>query len=111
MASGYPPFYSEYLPTLCENILKHDLKPLEKSSKELNDLVCQLLEKDCIKRMKNFRNIISHPFFKDVDWEKMKTKSIPSPFIPSKKYIETEYQEKRQEYDFSDFVYIEQNNY
>jgi serine/threonine kinase 32 len=61
--------------------------PLQKHSDELRDLILQFLVRDVTKRLGvnetgGLDTIKSHPLFKDLDWEKVATKTATPPFIP-----------------------------
>lgn len=60
------------------------LKP--ELSEDAWDLISKLLEWDPTKRLgsgaKGTENIKKHKFFKDLEWDKLYTKSLPAPFIP-----------------------------
>ena len=44
------------------------------------DLVKQLLEKDPNKRLSQYSKIRNHKYFKDFDWEKLLSLSLPAPY-------------------------------
>lgn len=63
-------------------------------SSEAKNLIKKLLEYNPKKRI-GYEKIISHPFFKDINWDKVKNKKMPPPFIPKVddnlfKYFNTE---------------------
>jgi serum/glucocorticoid-regulated kinase 2 len=54
-------------------------------SAEAKDLISKMLEKDRRKRLgkkNDVQEILSHPFFKDLDIEKLKKKELVAPYIP-----------------------------
>ena len=95
MLVGYAPFCAQETQEVCYKILNHE-KYLQvpddiKLSKEALDLMNKMIS-DPNKRLgKNgSEEIKSHPFFKDVDWENIRTKMKP-PFVPE---IENDYDTK-----------------
>ena len=95
MLVGYAPFCAKETQEVCFKILNHE-KYLQvpddiKLSKEALDLMNKMIS-DPNKRLgKNgSEEIKSHPFFKDVDWENIRTKMKP-PFVPE---IENDYDTK-----------------
>ena len=95
MLVGYAPFCAKETQEVCFKIINHE-KYLQvpddiKLSKEALDLMNRMIS-DPNKRLgKNgSEEIKAHPFFKDVDWENIRTKMKP-PFIPD---IENDYDTK-----------------
>ena len=86
MMIGYPPFYSESSTETCKKILDWknnlEIKPEVNISKEAKDILKQLIN-DPDKRLgKNGADEIKkHPFFKNINWQRIKETLIP-PFIP-----------------------------
>lgn len=62
LATGKPPFCTNSLKDLIAMILEGDFPRVEGFSKEFNDLLTKLLEKDPIKRI-NWEELKSHPFW------------------------------------------------
>lgn len=81
MISGTPPFYSNEIEKLYQNIKKSKLVLHNYFSDELKDLLKKLLCRDPKKRIGiyNKSEIKSHPFFKDLNWEKLGRKEITPP--------------------------------
>ena len=55
-------------------------------SDEIMDLISKLLEKERSKRLgsnNDYLDVISHPVFKGIDFDKLQTKGVPAPFKPS----------------------------
>ena len=75
MLVGVPPFYSSNRNEIFENIEKGSLKFPNNISKEARGLLVRLLEKEPGKRLGSgsgeAREIMEHPFFKDVNWEEV----------------------------------------
>ena len=81
MLSGYLPF--KILPDekITKNIYKKKIKIFNHFSANGKDLVKKLLEFNPKKRI-GYQQIITHPFFKDIDWDKLEKKEIEPPFVP-----------------------------
>ena len=87
MIVGYPPFYHEDHMKLYENILackpKFSVNIFDPITK---DLVKRLLTTDLTKRFGNLKggvnDIKQHPWFQDLDWDKLLALGIPAPYIP-----------------------------
>lgn len=63
MATGKPPFYTNSLQELIQQIVNLEVKPLPNFSNEFNDLIKQILQKDPVKRC-NWDELKSHPWWK-----------------------------------------------
>merc|ERR1712113_1218460 len=80
MMTGLPPFYNENLNIMYEKIL-HAPIPLPKYlSKEARSIFLGLLERDPKRRLgssdKDAKEIQAHPFYKDIDWDKLYKKKL-----------------------------------
>jgi len=83
MMNGLPPFYvrdNEEL--MYEKILYAPLEIPESFSDDAKDIVQKLLDRDPAIRLSDPDLIKSHPFFKNLDWEKLVNKQITPPFVP-----------------------------
>ena len=91
MIIGIPPFYNknkhqmyyfiQHAPIRWPDKEKHGLSV----SDEARDLISRLLEKDRKQRLgqkNDVEEVLGHPFFKDVDREKLLSKQIEPPFKP-----------------------------
>ena len=128
---GYAPFCAEETQEVCKRIIdfkKYLVVPPEiKLSKEAEDLIKKLID-DPNKRLgkKGSEEIKSHPFFKGVDWENIRTTMKP-PFIPDIKndadtkyfetfekiepfYPETKGIRKKKDMEYLGFTYKEDND-
>ena len=84
MLTGLPPFYDEDIPTMYQNILKNPLKfPSFLEKTDAQDLLILLLQKDPANRLNDASQIRGHRFFKDIDWNKLLSKSYLPPFKPN----------------------------
>ena len=81
MLSGYLPF--KILPDekITKNVYKNKIKIFKHFSSDAKDLVMKLLEYNPKKRI-GYHQIINHPFFKDINWDKIEKKEIFPPFLP-----------------------------
>jgi len=95
MLVGLPPFYSENLNEMYELILKAPLKFPNFVPMEAQSLLRMLLEREEHKRLgagqTDGAEIRAHPFFSNIDWEKLYNKQLPPPFIPNIKEDDTRY--------------------
>jgi serine/threonine protein kinase len=87
MIVGIPPFYAKDRDTLYRNIKFHDPKlDYPFLSDAAKDLCSRLLDKDPAQRMGSgsdgTKEIRQHPWFKDIDWEKMYLRDIIPPYKP-----------------------------
>ncbi len=76
---GSPPFYSENLNEMYNQIIKSPIHFPHFISKEAKSLISGLLEKDPKKRLgseRDYFDIQEHEFFKDIDWDKLYKKKI-----------------------------------
>jgi len=86
MIAGIPPFYAKRRKVLFYNIVKKPIKFFKEFSDESKDLIKRLTKKDFRKRIgvdKGMREVKSHKFFSDVDWDKLYHKKITPPYLPS----------------------------
>ncbi|KAJ1920312.1 cAMP-dependent protein kinase catalytic subunit [Mycoemilia scoparia] len=89
MIAGYPPFYDEDHYRLYEKILSGHVQWPSQFDPLARDLVKHLLSADLSKRYGNLKggtkDIKEHPWFQEVDWERLMCREIPAPLIPSQK--------------------------
>lgn len=88
MMFGLPPFYHNVAQNMYRKIVKEEVvfKPNINISEEGKDFIRNSLIKDQYKRLGSAGDsleIMSHPWFKDIDWTKMMAKKITPPFIPN----------------------------
>lgn len=84
MLTGLPPFYDSDVPTMYKKILQNPLRfPQFLEGTDAQDLLIKLLQKDPSKRLNDAQEIKNHPFFKDIDWNKLLNKSYLPPFKPN----------------------------
>ena len=80
---GLPPYYTENIKKLYENIKGANLKIPNYISKEAKNLLKKLLHKDPKQRIgvKNKEEIKSDPFFADINWEALEAGNIDPPLL------------------------------
>ena len=85
MLFGNPPFLSDNKDDLFKNILEKDENEIffpDYISKECQNFIKSLLSKNPEKRLGNLKDafeIKNHPYFKDVNWNKVYYKNLPVP--------------------------------
>ena len=82
MISGYLPFRILPDEKITKNVYQKKIKMFKHFSCQAKDLIKKLLEYNPNKRL-GYKEIIKHPFFKDINWSKIGKKEIEPPFIPN----------------------------
>lgn len=86
MIYGIPPFYNKQQSIMLNNIIKINptFPSMIKVSDELQDLIQQCLMKDPAKRIgnKGLSQIMEHPWFEPMDWDKMRALKYEAPIKP-----------------------------
>ncbi|RCH97932.1 camp-dependent protein kinase catalytic subunit [Rhizopus stolonifer] len=89
MLSGVAPFYDDNQFKLYEKIVACNPIYPEYFSDEVKDLLRHLLTPDLTSRYGNLKNgsqdVIQHPWFRNIDFEKMSRCEIKAPYIPDVK--------------------------
>jgi serum/glucocorticoid-regulated kinase 2 len=80
--AGLPPFYSEEVQTMYKRIMTQQLHVPEKLGPDVASLLHGLLERDPAKRLSDPAKIKAHPYFKDMNWEKLARLEVTPPYIP-----------------------------
>lgn len=75
MLTGLPPFYSKHINVMYQKILNAQLTFPSYMSEDAKNLLEGLLTRDPEKRLAG-EAVRKHPFFKDIDWEKLDRKEI-----------------------------------
>ncbi|CAD8063553.1 unnamed protein product [Paramecium sonneborni] len=84
MIVGLPPYYHQNREQLFENIKKGVLKIPKHMSEDARDLIKRLLIRDPAQRLgskNDAEDLKQHPFFKDINWDKIQNKTDNGPFI------------------------------
>lgn len=88
--AGYSPFADRERNdqmTICKNILRGVVDfPRHFSDRDLQNVILQLLVKDVSKRLGCMRggagDVKAHPFFRTVDWERLRRREVAPPWRP-----------------------------
>lgn len=87
MIFGIPPFYSSNVQNMYRKIVKEKVvfKPGIKISDEAKDIINKLLVKSQSRRLGSEADsleVLSHPWFSDLDWSKLLERKLKAPFVP-----------------------------
>ncbi|CAH0488265.1 unnamed protein product [Peronospora farinosa] len=86
MLAGYTPFYHANRKRNFQNIVKLPLRFPSEFSDDARSLLRGLICRNPAKRLGSgpcsAQEIMDHPFFSDVDWEKLYKRDVPVPFRP-----------------------------
>lgn len=86
MICGHLPFYNKDHEVLFDLILHEEIRLPSKLSANAKDILSQLLQKDPRKRLgggeRDGRDVQEHPFFFQMDFDKLYRLEIPAPFVP-----------------------------
>eukprot|EP01098_Paradermamoeba_levis_P004394 TRINITY_DN1891_c0_g4_i1.p1 TRINITY_DN1891_c0_g4~~TRINITY_DN1891_c0_g4_i1.p1 ORF type:complete len:452 (+),score=145.94 TRINITY_DN1891_c0_g4_i1:74-1429(+) len=82
MLTGLPPFYDQDVQQMYAKIMKAKLSFPEFVSADARNILEGLLERNPDKRLSDAKVIKAHPFFKNLDWNKLVAKEITPPYIP-----------------------------
>jgi len=89
MIAGIDPFSDEDPMMVYQKILKGKIKFPSGFDSNAKSLVKHLLEGDLTKRYGNLKggvnDIKNHRLFKGLDWDKLKSKELPPPYVPKVK--------------------------
>eukprot|EP01133_Synstelium_polycarpum_P003623 gene3623-4151_t len=87
MLTGLPPFYSQNVSMMYQKILNGELKIPSYITPEAKSLLEGLLTREVDKRLgsKSGSDVKNHPWFKNIDWEKLDRKEIEVHFKPKVK--------------------------
>lgn len=87
MMYGIPPFYNQNQSMMFQMIRDSDVRfPVNPATSEhAKDIILKLLNKDQKKRLGSISDvdeIKAHPWFKDIDFDKLLKRELPTPFRP-----------------------------
>jgi RAC serine/threonine-protein kinase len=82
MFTGLPPFYSEDVQLMYSKIMNAKLKFPSNIPSEAANLIEGLLTRDPAKRLADPVAIKAHPYFANIDWDKLVNKELKPPYIP-----------------------------
>lgn len=84
MLTGLPPYYSQNINIMYQKILNGELRFPDSVSNDARDLIEGFLIRDPAKRLGgDFEAVKKHPYFKEIDWEKLYRREIEPPFKPT----------------------------
>ncbi|CAB4055415.1 RPS6KB [Lepeophtheirus salmonis] len=83
--NGFPPFHSQNRQKLFEKIKKSTINFPSYMTPDAKDLIRKLLRKCQNKRLgsNNGSDVKSHPFFRDIEWDKVYKRLYKPPYSPS----------------------------
>ena len=90
LIAGIAPFYSENVNDMYKRIIKSPLRFPTSMSSECKDLIRCLLTRDPELRMgaaKDVEELKTHPFFSDLDWDKLLRKEVNPIYKPDSNLI------------------------
>jgi hypothetical protein len=79
LLTGKPPFFSHSREHLFGKILQSRLNLSTSLSLEARDLLMQLLNRNPERRLRDPNQIKQHPFFRDIDWERVRRRELEVP--------------------------------
>lgn len=87
MLCGFTPFWDSGSPLkIYENILKGRVKYPPYIHPDAQDLLSKLITHDLTKRLGNLhggsKDVMQHPWFAEVTWERLAKKDIDAPYVP-----------------------------
>lgn len=87
MLCGFTPFWDGGSPMkIYENILKGRVKYPPYIHPDAQDLLQKLITPDLTKRLGNLhagsKDVMNHPWFAEVTWERLQKKDIDAPYVP-----------------------------
>nr|POE59023.1 camp-dependent protein kinase type 2 [Quercus suber] len=87
MLAGFTPFWDSGSPLkIYENILKGRVKYPPYIHPDAQDLLSKLITADLTKRLGNLhggsKDVMTHPWFAEVTWERLAKKDIDAPYVP-----------------------------
>eukprot|EP00128_Syssomonas_multiformis_P013295 Colp12_sorted_trinity150504_noHs@18367 len=92
MLVGITPFLADDQMVIYRNILTADVRYPSDMKPEAKNIIAGLLVKSRVRRLGNLKNksadVMNHPFFAGMDWEALKRKQIPPPFVPQVKAMD-----------------------
>jgi len=85
--AGYPPFYDENPWEIYKKIIEGYFEFPSNLESKAKDLIKHLLKVDPNERLGNGKNgsanVRKHKWFRGVDWDLVKNREIPPPWVPS----------------------------
>jgi len=88
MLTGLPPFYTEDEENMYHKIMTADLVIPSFFSPEVADIIRQFLQRDPNLRLQDVDKIKAHPWFRDIDWDRLERLELQPPFVPQVKSVD-----------------------
>ena len=92
MLAGRAPFAHKNKRKVLQDVLKAPILMKKSFSPKARDLLSKLLERDPKKRLgsgsRDALDIMEHPFFESIDWDKLAKKDVKPPYVPKTKRID-----------------------
>lgn len=84
LLTGVPPFYGGNREQLFDTILKSDIRYPKYVTKGAKAFINALMNRNMEKRLgrNGADEVKNHPFFADIDWDKLAKREIKPPFVP-----------------------------
>ena len=82
LLTGLPPFYSQDREKMFDNIRHKEVTFYKFHDPVTRDLLLRLLVKDPEMRLSDPNEIMEHPFFAGIDWQKMLARQCTTPYVP-----------------------------
>jgi len=83
MLTGLPPFYDEDIQKMYQKKMTATLTMPDYVDGRAKDIMKRFLDRNPETRLQDPTEIQSHSYFKDIDWQKLFTKAIQPPYIPT----------------------------
>mmetsp|Transcript_16515 Transcript_16515/g.25681 ORF Transcript_16515/g.25681 Transcript_16515/m.25681 type:complete len:113 (+) Transcript_16515:587-925(+) len=101
LITGLPPFHSENVQLMYFKIIRAEVDYPEYIRADAIHLLNQLLVTDQLQRLCDINVIKEHPFFDQIDWDKLVAREIKPPFTPNEIIVNNPYAQD----DFEGFTY------
>jgi len=83
MLTGLPPFYDEDVQKMYNKKMTAQLVIPDYVDSKAKDIMRKFLDRNPLTRLQEPVEIKSHPYFKEIDWEKLYKRDIAPPYIPT----------------------------
>ena len=92
MLIGRPPFYGKNKKKVLQDVMNAPITIKKNIGVFAKDLLKSLLERNPKKRIgygpNGTEDIMNHPFFEPIDWERLEKKEIKPPYVPKTRKID-----------------------
>ena len=110
MVSGLPPFYTQNVTEMYELILNRPLTFPNHFSADLKHLLTRLLDRDPEKRMQSGEEFKKHPFFRDINFDRLLRREITPEFVPDVTNNDLKYFDKQFTQESTKVAHLDQPN-